>query len=273
MPSSSTKVRSEELEKHPIQIQKASVHPGTSSLLSDLPGEQFPSLPPHNALRTGHKMSFSYGMTDSNQRQFGVRTYSTLTSDRAKNMRFSMRVPDVNGSAINKKVDSQKEEVKEVDSKDILMSHDNVMQAQVPIRISNNRSDNKVRELELKVELLETELREAAVSEIGLYSVVAEHGSSSNKVHTPARRLSRHFIHAFKNWPREKMGSAARSASSGLVFVAKACGYDVARCIDFPLPFNSSYFIECLPFGAGTTVDLITFSMHDFILLALRRVQ
>ncbi|KAM0825410.1 hypothetical protein ACQ4PT_069580 [Festuca glaucescens] len=235
VPSPSTKVRSEEVEKHPIQIQKASIHPGTVSLLSDLPREQSPSLPPHSALRTGRKMSFAYGMTDSNQRQFGDRTYSTLTSDREKNMRFSMRVPDVNGSAINKKVDSQKEEVKEVDSKDILIAHDtkgstdNVMQAQVPIRISNSRSDNKVRELELKVELLETELREAAASEIGLYSVVAEHGSSANKVHTPARRLSRHFIHAFKNWPREKMGSAARSASSGLVFVAKACGYDVAR--------------------------------------------
>lgn len=235
IPSSSTKVRSEEVEKHPIQIHKASVHPGTMSLASDFPGEQSPSIPPNSGLRTGRKMSFAYGTTDSNQKNFGERTYSTLTSDRAKNMRFSMRVPDVSGSAINKKVDSQKEEVKEVDSKDILISHDtkasadNGMQAQAPIRISNNRNDNKVRELELKVELLEAELREAAASEIGLYSVVAEHGSSANKVHTPARRLSRHFIHAFKNWPREKMGSAAKSASSGLVLVAKACGYDVAR--------------------------------------------
>lgn len=229
VPSSRTKARSEEVEKHLIQIQKASIHPGTMSLLSNLPGELSPSLPPHSALRTGRKMSFAYGMTDSNQRQFGDRNYSTLTSDRAKNMWFSMRVPDVNGSAIHNKVDSQKEEVKELDSKDTKRSTDNVMQTQVPIRISNNRSDNRVRELEIKVELLETELRETAASEIGLYSVIAEHGSSANKVHTPARRLSRHFIHAYRNWPREKMGSAARSASSGLVFVAKACGYDVAR--------------------------------------------
>lgn len=146
-----------------------------------------------------------------------------------------MRVPDVNGSVINKKVDSQKEEVKKVDSQDILISPDakasadDGPQAQVPIRISNNRNDSKVRELELRVELLEAELREAAAAEIGLYSVVAEHGSSTNKVHTPARRLSRHFIHALNNWSRDKMGSAARSASSGLVLVAKACGYDVAR--------------------------------------------
>lgn len=234
MPSSSTKVRSEEVEKHPIQMQKTTIHPGT-----DLPGEESPSIPQHNALRTGRKMSFAYGMADSNLRQFGEKTYSTLNSDRAKNMRFSMRLPDINGSTISKKVDSQKEEVKEVDSEDILIAHDtknsavNGMQAQAPVRISNNRSDNKIRELERKVELLETELQEAAASEIGLYSVAAEHGSSANKVHTPARRLSRHFVHAFKNCPREKMGSAARSASSGLVFVAKACGYDVARCIGF----------------------------------------
>lgn len=230
VPSSSTKVRSEEVEKHPIQMQKTTIHPGT-----DLPGEESPSIPQHNALRTGRKMSFAYGMADSNLRQFGEKTYSTLNSDRAKNMRFSMRLPDINGSTISKKVDSQKEEVKEVDSEDILIAHDtknsavNGMQAQAPVRISNNRSDNKIRELERKVELLETELQEAAASEIGLYSVAAEHGSSANKVHTPARRLSRHFVHAFKNCPREKMGSAARSASSGLVFVAKACGYDVAR--------------------------------------------
>ncbi|VAI28914.1 unnamed protein product [Triticum turgidum subsp. durum] len=234
VPSSSTKVRSEEVEKHPIQMQKTTIHPGT-----DLPGEESPSIPQHNALRTGRKMSFAYGMADSNLRQFGEKTYSTLNSDRAKNMRFSMRLPDINGSTISKKVDSQKEEVKEVDSEDILIAHDtknsavNGMQAQAPVRISNNRSDNKIRELERKVELLETELQEAAASEIGLYSVAAEHGSSANKVHTPARRLSRHFVHAFKNCPREKMGSAARSASSGLVFVAKACGYDVARCIGF----------------------------------------
>uniref|UniRef100_A0A0D9XY10 C2 NT-type domain-containing protein n=1 Tax=Leersia perrieri TaxID=77586 RepID=A0A0D9XY10_9ORYZ len=236
MPSSSTKVMSEEVEKYPVQVQKANGYPGNLSLLSDFPGEQTPSFPAQNALRAGRKMSFAYGMSESNQRNFGERTYSTLTSDRAKNMRYnSMRVPDFSGSVINKKVDSQKEEVKQVDSQDIAVSHDtrgdgdDVAQAHVPIRISNNRNDSKVRELELRVELLEAELRETAAAEIALYSVIAEHGSSANKVHTPARRLSRHFIHALKNCSREKMGSAARSASSGLVLVAKACGYDVAR--------------------------------------------
>lgn len=146
-----------------------------------------------------------------------------------------MRVPDINGSIINKKVDPQKEEVKEVYSQDIGIAHekrantDDGLHIQEPIRISNNRNDSKVRELELKVELLEAELRETAAAEIGLYSVIAEHGSSVNKVHTPARRLSRHFVHALKNCSRDKMGSAARSATSGIVLVAKACGYDIAR--------------------------------------------
>lgn len=219
------KVRNEEVEKFPIQVQKQNGHPENLSLSSDLPREQSPSLPPHNAFRSGRKMSFAYGMTESNQRQFGERTYSTLTTDRARNARFSMRVPDVNGSIINKKVDSQ----------DIAITHENKasvddgLQVQEPIRISNNRNDNKVRELELKIELLEAELREAAAAEIGLYSIIAEHGSSVNKVHTPARRLSRHFVHALKNCSRDKMGSAARNTTSGMVLVAKACGYDIAR--------------------------------------------
>ncbi|KAK3136398.1 hypothetical protein QOZ80_5BG0433500 [Eleusine coracana subsp. coracana] len=230
--SSSTKVRSEEVEKYPIQVQKTN---GDSGDTSDLPREHVPSIPPHSAFRSGRKMSFAYGVTDSNQRHFGERTYSTLTTDRARNMRFSMRVPDVNGSVINKKADPQKEEVKEAYSQDIGIAHENRasaddgLHAQEPIRISNNRNDSKVRELELKVELLEAELRETAAAEIGLYSVIAEHGSSVNKVHTPARRLSRHFVHALKNCSRDKMGSAARSATSGLVLVAKACGYDIAR--------------------------------------------
>ncbi|WVZ89969.1 hypothetical protein U9M48_036314 [Paspalum notatum var. saurae] len=229
--SCSMKVRSDEVEQFPVQVQMANGHPANLSLSSDLLREQNSSLPPLNTFRSGRKMSFAYGMTESNQRQFGERTYSTLTTDRARNMRFSIRVPDVNGSVINKKGDSQKD----VHSQDIAIAHENKasaddgLQLQEPIRISSNRNDNKVRELELKVELLEAELREAAAAEIGLYSIIAEHGSSVNKVHTPARRLSRYFIHALKNCSRDKMGSAARSATSGLVLVAKACGYDIAR--------------------------------------------
>lgn len=233
--SCSTKVRSEEVEKFPVRVQMANGHPANLFLSSDLPREQNPSLSPQNASRSGLKMSFAYRMTESNQRQFGERTYSTLATDRARNMRLGMSVPDVNGSFINEKGDCQKEDTKEVDSQVIAIAHknkasaDDGLQVQEPIRISNNRSDSKVRELELKVELLEAELREAAAAEIGLYSIIAEHGSSVNKVHTPARRLSRHFVHSLKNCSRDKMGSAARSATSGLVLVVKACGYDIAR--------------------------------------------
>lgn len=80
-----------------------------------------------------------------------------------------------------------------------------------------------------RIQMLEEELREAATLEIGLYSVVAEHGSSAGKVHTPARRLSRFYLHACKEKSRAKQASAARAAISGLVLVSKACGNDVPR--------------------------------------------
>ncbi|KAH7570466.1 hypothetical protein JRO89_XS05G0110700 [Xanthoceras sorbifolium] len=89
-------------------------------------------------------------------------------------------------------------------------------------------SDSKA-ELVSKIEMLEEELREAAAVEVGLYSVVAEHGSSPNKVHAPARRLARFYLHACKTRSQAKTASAARAAISGLVLVSKACGHDVPR--------------------------------------------
>ncbi|KAJ6430310.1 hypothetical protein OIU84_021669 [Salix udensis] len=91
-----------------------------------------------------------------------------------------------------------------------------------------NFSGNKV-ELQLKVKMLEEELIEAAAVEVGLYSVVAEHGSSINKVLAPARRLSRFYIHACKAKPWIKRANAARAIISGLILVSKACGNDVPR--------------------------------------------
>ncbi|CAA7396410.1 unnamed protein product [Spirodela intermedia] len=90
-------------------------------------------------------------------------------------------------------------------------------------------SSKRVNELESRVRMLEAELREAAAVEIGLYSVVAEHGSSAQKVHTPARRLLRLYTRACREESQERRGGAARSAVSGLVLVAKACGNDVPR--------------------------------------------
>ncbi|XP_017235719.1 uncharacterized protein LOC108209366 [Daucus carota subsp. sativus] len=91
-----------------------------------------------------------------------------------------------------------------------------------------NGSDQK-NEWKSKAEILEEELREAAALEVSLYSVVAEHGGSINKVHAPARRLSRFYLHACRARFSDKRASAARAAVSGLVLVAKACGNDVPR--------------------------------------------
>ncbi|XP_057949540.1 uncharacterized protein LOC131144722 [Malania oleifera] len=84
-------------------------------------------------------------------------------------------------------------------------------------------------ELRSRIEMLEEELSEAAAVEAGLYSVVAEHGSSTNKVHAPARRLSRFYLHACKSRSQAGRSSAARAVVSGLVLVSKACGNDVPR--------------------------------------------
>ncbi|KAF8378118.1 hypothetical protein HHK36_029455 [Tetracentron sinense] len=93
----------------------------------------------------------------------------------------------------------------------------------------NKLPHKKIQQLEHRIEMLEGELREAAAVEVGLYSIISEHGSSTNKVHAPARRLSRLYFHAYKESSQAKMASAARSAVSGLVLVAKACGNDVPR--------------------------------------------
>lgn len=100
--------------------------------------------------------------------------------------------------------------------------------------------ERKCQELEQKIQMLEGELREAAAVEIGLFSVVAEHGSSTNKVHAPARRLSRLYFHACKENSALRRLSAARSVVSGLILVAKACGNDVPRSVlIILLPFHS----------------------------------
>lgn len=87
----------------------------------------------------------------------------------------------------------------------------------------------KVEIMETRIEKLEDELRVVAALEISLYSVIPEHGSSAHKVHTPARRLSRLYIHACKHWTRSKRATIARNTVSGLILVSRTCGNDVAR--------------------------------------------
>ncbi|KAF8694832.1 hypothetical protein HU200_037929 [Digitaria exilis] len=93
----------------------------------------------------------------------------------------------------------------------------------------NAVSYEKNEELDSKFGKLEQELREVAALEVSLYSVVPEHGCSSHKLHTPARRLSRMYIHASKFWYSDKKASVAKNSVSGLVLVAKSCGNDVSR--------------------------------------------
>ncbi|XP_016435810.1 uncharacterized protein LOC107762014 isoform X2 [Nicotiana tabacum] len=89
--------------------------------------------------------------------------------------------------------------------------------------------EQKIGQMESRLEKLEEELREVAALEISLYSVVSEHGSSAHKLHTPARRLSRLYLHACKYWSQDKRATVAKNTVSGLVLVAKSCGNDVAR--------------------------------------------
>ncbi|CAH9108491.1 unnamed protein product, partial [Cuscuta europaea] len=84
-------------------------------------------------------------------------------------------------------------------------------------------------EWKTRIAMLEEELREVGAVELSLYSIVAEHSSSSSKVHAPARRLSRFIFHAFKNKSQKKQASSIRTAVSGLAIVSKACGNDVPR--------------------------------------------
>ncbi|CAO2169593.1 unnamed protein product [Urochloa humidicola] len=84
-------------------------------------------------------------------------------------------------------------------------------------------------ESESRIEKLEQELREVAALEVSLYSVVPEHGSSAHKLHTPARRLSRLYIHASKFWSTDKRASVAKNIASGLVLVAKSSSNDASR--------------------------------------------
>ncbi|KAG7975363.1 hypothetical protein I3843_06G094100 [Carya illinoinensis] len=115
---------------------------------------------------------------------------------------------------------------------------DNINVPEAASAITNATSESKATindfskeksELECKVKMLEEELREAAAVEVALYSVVAEHGSSATKIHAPARRLSRFYLHACKARSPANRASAARTAVSGLVLVVKACGNDVPR--------------------------------------------
>jgi hypothetical protein len=229
-------LKKEEFQERSVEAPSVVDSPGNLSVAPDATVKQ--------ASESSVKTLFpsDFNSSASNRRsKLGGRVYSTLTGDRARNIRFSMRPnrarndhyeEDVKEIVIQKDVQSggikPATEAGTDDQERISLSED-----KPPIRISRNEiSTNKIRDLELRVELLEGELREAAAIEISLYSIISEHGSSAHKVHTPARRLSRLYIHALKHWSKERRANAARSAASGLVLAAKSCGNDVPRYVN-----------------------------------------
>ncbi|XP_021893962.1 uncharacterized protein LOC110811709 isoform X1 [Carica papaya] len=133
--------------------------------------------------------------------------------------------------------DGNIQEIKKVDVLDEAsngahsVEHDNdTVDAEENGMLDNEEALNqKIEDMEMRIEKLEEELREVAALEISLYSVVPEHGSSAHKVHTPARRLSRLYIHACKHWTQNKRATIAKNTVSGLVLIAKSCGSDVSR--------------------------------------------
>ncbi|XVE96025.1 hypothetical protein REPUB_Repub02eG0186000 [Reevesia pubescens] len=133
--------------------------------------------------------------------------------------------------------DKHAEEVKEVDVLDetsngtLSFGSDNEpVDSEDKFQVEDEAALNeKIEEMETRIEKLEAELREVAALEISLYSVVPEHGSSAHKVHTPARRLSRLYIHACKHWTQNKRATIAKNTVSGLILVAKSCDNDVSR--------------------------------------------
>ncbi|XP_057509395.1 uncharacterized protein LOC130792008 [Actinidia eriantha] len=159
----------------------------------------------------------------------GHEVKSTATTNNKLKHTKSVQLPFVSAKANGFSEQNQNMDMaKEVDK--LENAHTNVVGIAVTVgkKPNNGFSDSKF-EWKSRVEMLEEELREAAVIEAALYSVVAEHGSSTNKVHAPARRLSRFYLHACKEMSHTKRASAARAAVSGLILVSKSCGNDVPR--------------------------------------------
>ena len=244
-------------ENHYIEIDSsADSSPDNGSIASRESLEHTPVVR-HKYLQNALRKPVNSDVSMSSQRLLGEKGSRSLTNDRRKNLRFSMRSPPhALGSLGSLRYVSNDQYVEDVKEIDVL---EDVCNGSVKSSAHNRRDDqesmtsnsgkvkhasrgnmnsmpnNKVRDLELRVEKLERELTEAASIEISLYSIVAEHGSSMQKVHTPARRLSRLYIHASKQLSKERKASAARSTVSGLVLAAKACGNDVPRHVNASL--------------------------------------
>lgn len=183
------------------------------------------------------KLQYKTSPMGQNKSQKPKKAVSTPKSLNGKKLE-SMIVPAKPPSEVSEGSDDKTiEEVKEIDVLDETPSYDQCIGTddETGDTVENTLEDDrvsaykKIEDMELRIDKLEEELREVAALEISLYSVVPEHGSSSHKVHTPARRLSRLYIHACKHWSQEKRATVARNTISGLVLIAKSCGSDISR--------------------------------------------
>ncbi|KAF8395871.1 hypothetical protein HHK36_019826 [Tetracentron sinense] len=189
----------------------------------------------HEANKLQIKASYHTPKKSSKSNRGSSKVTTKSTSD---NKSKNMKVPLKPSSESSEGVDYKPVEVlKEIDILDEALncahsveSEDETVDTEENgVQEDNAAVDQRIEEMELRIEKLEEELREMAALEISLYSVVPEHGSSAHKVHTPARRLSRLYIHACKHWTLDKRATIARNTVSGLVLIAKSCGNDVPR--------------------------------------------
>ncbi|MQM05808.1 hypothetical protein Taro_038622 [Colocasia esculenta] len=212
--------------------------------------------------------TFSNGQKKSQRPNKGTSVAKNIPEKKTEVTKFPDRPPSESSEGSDEKVIEEKtvEEVKEMDVLDEAHSADqSIATDDETVDTEENSLDGdkvvpyqKIEEMELRIEKLEQELREVAALEISLYSVVPEHGSSAHKVHTPARRLSRLYIHACKHWTQDKRATVARNTVSGLVLIAKSCGNDVPR-LTFWLS-NTVVLREIISraFGVSSQSSLVT---------------
>lgn len=161
------------------------------------------------------------GMTDNLLKNERLKHVKSVRADSARNVLVgSNQYPEIRESGVQGDAQSGMGSLRLKERKDAKV---------FPRDTRSAILESKMQQLERRIKVLEGELREAAAVEASLYSVVAEHGSSTSKVHAPARRLSRLYLHACRESSQSRRANAARSAISGLVLVAKACGNDVPR--------------------------------------------
>ncbi|OIV92348.1 hypothetical protein TanjilG_10558 [Lupinus angustifolius] len=191
-----------------------------------------------NTSKLQHKVSNSNQKKHMNSNKGPARVTSKNTS---LTISKAVKVPAKVSSESSIRVDKKPfQEVKEIEILDGSSSgaqsvgSDDESHERVVVEENSEHEDeaareSKIEEMKSRIEKLEEELREVAALEVSLYSIVPEHGSSAHKVHTPARRLSRLYIHACKHWTQDRRATIAKNTVSGLILVAKSCGNDVSR--------------------------------------------